>query len=347
MSGVHVPGRRVGSLLDQVGKGLAIASQIYGIREADAQLEALEADRATKADQEAATKKARDEYNAGVLSKGKRAEMAANGATFADKPFAGAQPVFDKVGGPVVGYVGKAQKTAITPPKKELKEVEGAKGTPELRWIAEGETATPYHKPDKPDKDITVQERNTLQAQYDRDPNVRKNQMVMASFVDMQSLLQERSPAADQALIFAYMKALDPNSIVRESEAETAQALGAMGERAKAWFNKNVQGDGMLSDEQRKDLVNQVTKLAESAAKKQELLDEQFKGLAGRRKVDTQDLRFSIRPEFKTEVVKDGQTKKPAGPSVADIDAELKRRGIKPDEEAPDRPQQRFRTGGM
>jgi hypothetical protein len=155
-------------------------------------------------------------------------------------------------------------------------------------------------KSEKPPKDISVSERNTLQNQYDRDPEVKKTKQVLDSWNTTQRLMKEQTPASDQALIYNYMKALDPGSVVRETEAETAAALGGLQEQAKAAYTK-MTGGGMLTAEQRNDLANRIKDLAQAASERQGQIDEQFTGLAGRRGVDTQDLRFVARPKFDSE----------------------------------------------
>lgn len=204
----------------------------------------------------------------------------------------------------------KKENTPVKPkePKTRAVTTIGPDGKPVVKIVADeiGAEIPGYVKPDKPAKDITVSERNTLQTQYDKDLGVRKNRAVIESYQDAQALVKDPSPASDQALIFAYMKALDPSSVVRESEAESAQALGGLVERAKAKL-KQMGGESGLTDSQRKDLVSQIKKLAKTAAERQKGVDDQFRGLASRRNVSNEDLRFMALPEFEPD-----QTSAPA-----------------------------------
>lgn len=68
------------------------------------------------------------------------------------------------------------------------------------------------------------------------------------------------SAAGDLALIFNYMKILDPGSTVREGEFATAQNAASIPERIRAMYNKVARGE-RLSDEQRKDFVSRAGKL--------------------------------------------------------------------------------------
>jgi hypothetical protein len=72
------------------------------------------------------------------------------------------------------------------------------------------------------------------------------------------------SPAGDLALIFNYMKLLDPGSVVRESEFATAAASGSYGERIRAAVNKINTGE-RLSEEMRQDFLKRSEMLYNEA----------------------------------------------------------------------------------
>jgi hypothetical protein len=69
-----------------------------------------------------------------------------------------------------------------------------------------------------------------------------------------QSKSGERKGAADIALIFNYMKLLDPGSVVREGEFATARNAGGVPDRVIALYNGVMKGD-LLSDEVRTSFV--------------------------------------------------------------------------------------------
>lgn len=71
---------------------------------------------------------------------------------------------------------------------------------------------------------------------------------------------KESSPAGDLALIFNYMKMLDPGSVVRESEFANAAASGSFGQRVKAAYERYASGE-RLTDEMRKDFMTQAGNL--------------------------------------------------------------------------------------
>ena len=75
---------------------------------------------------------------------------------------------------------------------------------------------------------------------------------------------QDASAAGDLALIFNYMKLLDPGSVVRESEFATAQNAAGVPERLRSQYNRVLSGE-RLSDNQRGDFVDRSHRLYEGA----------------------------------------------------------------------------------
>ena len=64
----------------------------------------------------------------------------------------------------------------------------------------------------------------------------------------VQNAAMTKSPsgATDIALVFGYMKVLDPNSVVREGEFATAANAGGISERIRATYNRLVSGGGEI-----------------------------------------------------------------------------------------------------
>lgn len=71
---------------------------------------------------------------------------------------------------------------------------------------------------------------------------------------------EDQQAAADIALIFAFMKTIDPGSTVREGEFATAQNAGNLSERLKAQYNSLLRGGGRLTDEQRQGILIQANR---------------------------------------------------------------------------------------
>ena len=87
------------------------------------------------------------------------------------------------------------------------------------------------------------------------------------------------SAAGDMALIFNFMKVLDPGSTVREGEAASAQNATGVPGRVRSAYNNIVSGQRMTV-EQRKDFTDRTQKLFNSAKKQQDVLRNQYDKLA-------------------------------------------------------------------
>ena len=71
------------------------------------------------------------------------------------------------------------------------------------------------------------------------------------------------SAAGDVSLVFAFMKILDPGSVVREGEFATAQNAAGVPDRIRAQYNQAMKGE-KLAPTQREDFLNQAKNLARS-----------------------------------------------------------------------------------
>jgi hypothetical protein len=100
---------------------------------------------------------------------------------------------------------------------------------------------------------------------------------------------KDPSAAGDLALIFNYMKILDPGSVVRESEFANAAATGSYGERLKAAAAKFLAGE-RLSDEMREDFVNRARKLYDEQLGSHRQLISEYTNLASKNKLDPSNI---------------------------------------------------------
>ncbi len=106
------------------------------------------------------------------------------------------------------------------------------------------------------------------------------------------------SAAGDLALIFNYMKVLDPGSTVREGEFATAQNSAGMPERIRAKYNQVVNGK-RLEETQRADFVDRARDLYKSQENIQKNTEGQYRELASRRGANPQNviLDQGLRPQ--------------------------------------------------
>lgn len=106
---------------------------------------------------------------------------------------------------------------------------------------------------------------------------------------------QNPSAMGDVALIFNYMKILDPTSTVREGEFATVQQAGSIPQRVVAQYNEAVKGE-RFSDETREDLFNRATKLYESEKNLYNKRIVDFTDIAQKNDIDPTKIIRSIKP---------------------------------------------------
>lgn len=101
---------------------------------------------------------------------------------------------------------------------------------------------------------------------------------VRDAFTRITASAEDPSPAGDVAVVFNYMKMLDPGSVVRESEFALAASTGSLNEALKNKFGKIATGEilGFTRD----DFVDRATKLFDAALKQQEALNNTFEDRA-------------------------------------------------------------------
>lgn len=127
-----------------------------------------------------------------------------------------------------------------------------------------------------------------LGADFEDESNLRKEfRDETKTFVDQQASMgriirsaSDPSPAGDLALIFNYMKVLDPGSTVREGEFANAQNAGGVDDRARSLYNQVREGT-RLTPEQRRDFVERAYGLYDEAAMSFEESANEYRDLAG------------------------------------------------------------------
>lgn len=133
---------------------------------------------------------------------------------------------------------------------------------------------------------------------------------VRDSFERIKAVAAKDSAAGDLALIFNYMKMLDPGSTVREGEFATAQNSAGVPERIQAAYNKVISGT-RLAKEQRADFVNRAEDLFNSQKNLNSKRAEQYRELAKRKGLKPENVAL---PEGESEEIKnlvgpDGKTR--------------------------------------
>jgi hypothetical protein len=144
------------------------------------------------------------------------------------------------------------------------------------------------------------------------------------------------SAAADVALIYGFMRILDPTSTVREGEFATAQNAGSIPDRVVAAYNRAING-GRLSPNIRQDFVAQTDKIYQQADKDHAKTERFFGDVAKRYGLDPNQVLPDYRSTFETPkpagsgkfVVTDPAGGKHAFETQAQADAFKKAAGIR------------------
>lgn len=102
------------------------------------------------------------------------------------------------------------------------------------------------------------------------------------------------SAAGDLALIFNYMKLLDPGSTVREGEFATAQNSAGVDDRVRSWYNRLVKGERLAPD-QRADFVGRAGMLYNAALRNQKTIEAQYMDIANRYGMDPRNVVINYR----------------------------------------------------
>lgn len=102
---------------------------------------------------------------------------------------------------------------------------------------------------------------------------------VRDAFGRIKASAKDPSPAGDLALIFNYMKVLDPGSTVREGEFATAQNSASIPDRIKAKYNQVMRGE-RLALAQRADFVDRAESLYTQQEKFYKGHEQRYRDLA-------------------------------------------------------------------
>jgi len=83
------------------------------------------------------------------------------------------------------------------------------------------------------------------------------------AYQKIETAATNNSPAGDIALVYGFMKVLDPGSVVREGEFATAQNAGGVSDTVRNMYNKALSGE-RLGERTRSDFLQQSRNIIES-----------------------------------------------------------------------------------
>lgn len=124
------------------------------------------------------------------------------------------------------------------------------------------------------------------------------------------------SAAGDLALIFNFMKMLDPGSTVREGEFANAQNSGGVDDRIRSTYNQLINGE-RLSPAQREDFLGQSQNIFNATKERADMITEEFVRIGAENGIPRSQI-----------VVSRGKSPVVTMLTQSEIDAEMKRRGL-------------------
>jgi hypothetical protein len=120
--------------------------------------------------------------------------------------------------------------------------------------------------------------------------------VIRDSTAKIEAIAQNPSPASDMALVFSFMKILDPASVVRETEYANAQNAAGVPERIQNLWNKVLDGE-FLTPNQRQDFLNQAQTLAKTQRAQYDRSLNQYRSVAERLQVDPRNVILDDNPQ--------------------------------------------------
>jgi hypothetical protein len=189
------------------------------------------------------------------------------------------------------GNEAKAPGTYVTVP--------GPDGKPMRRWVSQEEAARGVPEYQEPTRDAGARlldeqrmftRANMLGDDYrSSTASIQKAADQYRTLVSAAEGAKAGIPASQIALVFSYMKTLDPTSVVRESEYATAENARGVPESVRNQYNKVLQG-ARLTPKQVDDFVNQGKTTAKEWKRQQDHLLKTFNARAQRARVNEGDV---------------------------------------------------------
>jgi len=119
------------------------------------------------------------------------------------------------------------------------------------------------------------------------------------AYQKIETAAKNSSPAGDIALVYGFMKVLDPGSVVREGEFATAQNAGSVPESVRNMYNRAMSGE-RLGENTRLDFLNQARNIIESQRQISGDLVKRYTDIATRSKLSPEQVVFDPFSRIKT-----------------------------------------------
>lgn len=118
-----------------------------------------------------------------------------------------------------------------------------------------------------------------LRREFNNRQEVKDFRTVQSAYNSVQAAARNPSAAGDLSLIFAYMKILDPGSVVREQEFANAQNAAGVPDRIRNTYNRVLNGQ-RLNPNQRNDFLGQANNLFQSRQQTFQGIENEYRGYA-------------------------------------------------------------------
>lgn len=135
------------------------------------------------------------------------------------------------------------------------------------------------------EQDPTFGREKDLRQEYDMLPEVKDYKIVRSNYERIRQGVQLGTGAGDTAIVFGFMKMLDPTSVVREGEQASAQNAAGVPEGIRGMWNMLI-GGGKLSDEARAQILAASDKVYNEASQNIETVNQRYGGIAGQYNLD-------------------------------------------------------------
>ncbi|BCL69807.1 hypothetical protein TUMSATVNIG1_17620 [Vibrio nigripulchritudo] len=130
-----------------------------------------------------------------------------------------------------------------------------------------------------PQNSVDFDTEQKLRKEFSGLPTIKDFSSINDSWDRVQASAHDPSAAGDLALVFNYMKMLDPGSVVREGEFATAQNAAGIDERVVGMYNRILSGE-RLTPVQRQDFVSRAGQMFNAQAGNYNDAVGQYRGLA-------------------------------------------------------------------
>lgn len=159
-----------------------------------------------------------------------------------------------------------------------------------------------------------------LRKEFNNRQEVKDYRTIESAFRNVESAARNNSAAGDLSLIFAYMKILDPGSVVREQEFANAQNAAGVPDQVRNLYNRALNGE-RLNQNQRQDFLSQASSLVRNRRQAYDQIASEYRsyaqdyGVSPDRVVrgDGQQprVRFQLSPQQRAWVDQNGQVETP------------------------------------